>query len=246
MESAKTAARHLRALIQSTRMYATSLREANPKRYFNTTTGNALALVTYAIEQANLALHTPKNTDLRGATDQAFDAAYRAAPDPLGKEETLYTLLDEIREDYRDFVWRFDREQSGQMHHDVNSGSAFMEQPDSWGDKPFCRIEWTEDKGDPSVGINPSEGWSLSADQTGTVVADISKGESNAHEIAQWRTRAQRLMSALQTLHESAKTTAEGVVIQQDVWAKTMRDATSPSDGSAETDETTQVPAPGM
>lgn len=46
--------------------------------------------------------------------------------------------------------------------------------PPSWGAKPFARICWFQDSGDRSVGIPPLSGWTLAADQTGTVVAELA------------------------------------------------------------------------
>ena len=40
------------------------------------------------------------------------------------------------------------------------------------GGEKFCRIEWAEDSGDPSVGIQGCCGWVLSQDQQGMTAAD--------------------------------------------------------------------------
>lgn len=41
------------------------------------------------------------------------------------------------------------------------------------GDKPVCRIAWTEDAGDMTVGIWPQSYWSLAPDQSGTLLGDV-------------------------------------------------------------------------
>ncbi len=46
--------------------------------------------------------------------------------------------------------------------------------PESWAEKPFARICWFHDAGDRSVGIPPMSGWTLAADQSGTVVAELA------------------------------------------------------------------------
>lgn len=55
---------------------------------------------------------------------------------------------------------------------------ALVGQPEAWSEKPFCRIVWHEDHGDPSVGIPARSGWSLAEDQAGTVVADLAMAAS--------------------------------------------------------------------
>ncbi len=56
--------------------------------------------------------------------------------------------------------------------HEVIAAEAF-EAPDEWYEKPFCRIQYFHDSGDPSVGIPGYRGWELSKDQSGTVIADL-------------------------------------------------------------------------
>jgi hypothetical protein len=55
--------------------------------------------------------------------------------------------------------------------------------PESWGEKPFCRIAWYYDRGDPSVGEPAISGWSLTTDQTGTVVGDLAPVADDAAQI---------------------------------------------------------------
>jgi hypothetical protein len=45
--------------------------------------------------------------------------------------------------------------------------------PDGWVEKPFCRIAWAKNPGDPSVGIPGHSGFLLAEDQVGTVVGDM-------------------------------------------------------------------------
>jgi len=49
----------------------------------------------------------------------------------------------------------------------------FDDCPEAWGEKPFARICWHEDCGDPSVGIAGQRGWTLARDQAGTVLQDL-------------------------------------------------------------------------
>jgi len=53
--------------------------------------------------------------------------------------------------------------------------------PAAWGEKPFARIRSFYDSGDESVGQPSQSGWTLSEDQSGTVVGDLAafivKGE---------------------------------------------------------------------
>lgn len=56
--------------------------------------------------------------------------------------------------------------------------------PEQWADKPFARIEWFHDAGDPSVGMQGWSGWVLAADQTGTVVGAL--GEYCQGDAAAW------------------------------------------------------------
>lgn len=60
--------------------------------------------------------------------------------------------------------------------HEVQAGFddiAFDGQPEEWCEKPFARIAWFSDRGDPDVGLQGTHGWTLAPDQTGTVVADL-------------------------------------------------------------------------
>ena len=45
--------------------------------------------------------------------------------------------------------------------------------PEAWGEKPFARIAWFAEAGDPSVGESSRSGWTLAPDQAGTVVGDL-------------------------------------------------------------------------
>lgn len=51
---------------------------------------------------------------------------------------------------------------------------AFAGQPEAWSEKPFARIVYVHQSGDPSVGIPAQAGWSLAEDQAGTVIADLA------------------------------------------------------------------------
>ncbi len=46
--------------------------------------------------------------------------------------------------------------------------------PEAWAEKPFARIRWFEDAGDRSAGIPAMAGWTLGADQAGTVLEDLA------------------------------------------------------------------------
>ncbi len=62
--------------------------------------------------------------------------------------------------------------------HDVSAGFddvPFVGCPEDWTEKPFCRIEWISDGGDPGVGHPARSGWSLARDQSGTLVADLAR-----------------------------------------------------------------------
>lgn len=62
--------------------------------------------------------------------------------------------------------------------HELSAGLEdlpFAGCPEAWGDKPFGRIVWLENKGDSSVGMPDISGWSLAEDQSGTVVADLAR-----------------------------------------------------------------------
>lgn len=65
-------------------------------------------------------------------------------------------------------------------HHGVHELAAgfddlpFEDCPEAWAEKPFARICWYEDGGDPSVGIPARNGWTLAADQVGTVLQDLA------------------------------------------------------------------------
>ena len=56
----------------------------------------------------------------------------------------------------------------------------FASCPEGWTEKPFCRIEWIYDGGDPGVGHPARSGWSLAREQAGTVVADLVRLSSDA------------------------------------------------------------------
>lgn len=45
--------------------------------------------------------------------------------------------------------------------------------PDSWYEKPVCKVEWASEDGDPSVGISGWAGLVLKPDQSGTILGDI-------------------------------------------------------------------------
>lgn len=51
---------------------------------------------------------------------------------------------------------------------------AFDGQPEAWSEKPFARIRWFEDDGDPSVGLPGRCGWTLARDQSGTVIGELA------------------------------------------------------------------------
>ena len=48
-----------------------------------------------------------------------------------------------------------------------------LDVPESWLEVPFCRIRWFEDRGDPSVGIPGTAGWTLADDQLGTTMEKL-------------------------------------------------------------------------
>jgi hypothetical protein len=47
--------------------------------------------------------------------------------------------------------------------------------PDDWSDKPFARIQWVQEDGDPSVGQRGWAGWTLAPDQKGTMVGALAE-----------------------------------------------------------------------
>jgi hypothetical protein len=59
--------------------------------------------------------------------------------------------------------------------------------PESWVEKPFARIRWFHDSGDASVGQPPQSGWTLSEDQSGTVIATLAVTSASAALDAHWR-----------------------------------------------------------
>jgi|JI10StandDraft_1071094.scaffolds.fasta_scaffold49758_6 hypothetical protein len=61
--------------------------------------------------------------------------------------------------------------------HEVMAGFEdlpFEGCPEAWAEKPFARIRWFEDGGDRSAGIPAMAGWTLDADQAGTVLEDLA------------------------------------------------------------------------
>lgn len=59
--------------------------------------------------------------------------------------------------------------------------------PESWVEKPFARIRWFHDSGDASVGQPAQSGWTLSEDQSGTVIATLTVTSASAALDAHWR-----------------------------------------------------------
>lgn len=53
---------------------------------------------------------------------------------------------------------------------------ALIDIPDEWYEHPLCRIAFATDSGDPSVGIPGRASWVLAADQSGTVIEQLTKG----------------------------------------------------------------------
>ncbi|UTU09617.1 hypothetical protein CcrBL47_gp331 [Caulobacter phage BL47] len=51
--------------------------------------------------------------------------------------------------------------------------SEFPGIPDSWYEKPVCKVEWASEDGDPSVGIPGWHGLVLQPDQSGTILGEI-------------------------------------------------------------------------
>jgi hypothetical protein len=69
---------------------------------------------------------------------------------------------------------------------DVSAGFGdlpFFGCPEAWTEKPFARIVWFYDSGDPSVGQPAQAGWSLAEDQSGTVVGDIAARDAAAVDV---------------------------------------------------------------
>lgn len=64
--------------------------------------------------------------------------------------------------------------------HELSAGFddlPFEGCPEAWCEKPFAKIGWYEDGGEPGVGIPPRHGWTLAPDQSGTVLADLVERE---------------------------------------------------------------------
>ena len=54
----------------------------------------------------------------------------------------------------------------------------FIGCPEEWTEKTFARIQPFHDRGDLSIGVRPSSGWTLAADQRGTVVERLAQHEA--------------------------------------------------------------------
>lgn len=56
---------------------------------------------------------------------------------------------------------------------------SFEGVPESWleDERPFCRIVWVDESGDPSVGLPRVRGWQLAAEQAGTQLERVVRGD---------------------------------------------------------------------
>lgn len=66
------------------------------------------------------------------------------------------------------------------------------------GDKPFCRIKWYEDYGDPDVGIQSVAFWCLDDDQSGTELKELQQQGTRKDGLR----RAAKIVKELRTSHQ--------------------------------------------
>jgi hypothetical protein len=74
----------------------------------------------------------------------------------------------------------FEHAQQGvqEVHLHPTMGPAGL--PDKSAERPFCRVAWDGDAGDPNVGIPTWFGWCLATDQNGTILADLIAQSADA------------------------------------------------------------------
>lgn len=108
----------------------------------------------------------------------ALDAVRRAAVEAAAR-----TTIDvnEVRSD----AYYSGIESAREGVQEVSAGEdGYLDgTPEQCADKPFARIEWFHDAGDPSVGLPGSSGWVLAADQAGTVVGVLCAAGADASGI---------------------------------------------------------------
>ncbi|MBI2770347.1 MAG: hypothetical protein HYX47_12045 [Burkholderiales bacterium] len=97
-----------------------------------------------------------------------LERARLAAEDRPGQEAALYDRgLEAARDGVHELAAGFD-------------DLPFSNCPEAWAEKPFARICWYEDGGDPGVGIPARHGWNLAADQAGTVLQELAAAARGA------------------------------------------------------------------
>lgn len=99
----------------------------------------------------------------------------------------------------------------------VEVGENSPDSLEDWiGDKPVMRIQFYSDSGDMSVGIWPTSGWEVSADQNGTVLEELFSSLSTANATITMQAEALKAVKShddyagqYSHLPEAAQTTAD-------------------------------------